>query len=152
MAMAKRQPSIELRKARVSDATEIAKLAEALGYPSSTREARDRLRTMLRDARNHVIVAETSDGSLVGWVHVYRIDLLELAPFAEIGGLIVNETVRGLGIGSQLIEAAQRWTRRCGMSNLRVRTRVERERAHRFYYRHGFALRKSQLVLAKCVE
>ncbi len=152
MAMAKRQSAVVVRGAQLSDVIEIAALSEALGYSSSQREIRERLRTLLANPLNQIFVAETAAAGVVGWVHVYRVDLIEMAPFAEIGGLIVDEAFRCWGIGSQLIEAAQRWTRDGGMSDLRVRSRVERERAHRFYYRHGFTLRKTQLVLTKCVD
>lgn len=152
MAMPKRQPQVELRDARISDAADIARLAGALGYPSTSQQVRERLQAMLRDPRNYITVAEMPGDGLVGWLHVYRHELLEMEPFAEIGGLIVGEAFRGRGIGSRLIEAAQRWTLSCGMEDLRVRTRVERERAHRFYYRHGFELRKTQLVLAKTLK
>ena len=152
MALANRAPQIELRDARISDAADIARLAEALGYPSTAQQVRERMQSMLRDPRNHITVAEMTGDGLVGWVHVYRHELLEMDPFAEIGGLIVGEAYRGRGIGSRLIEAALYWTRACGITDLRVRTRVERERAHKFYYRHGFELRKTQLVLSKPIE
>lgn len=139
----------ELRDARLSDAAEIAKLAIELGYPSTPQKVRDRLQTMLRDPRNYIVVAEITGAGLVGWMHVFRQDLVESDPFAEIGGLIVTETYRGQGIGSRLVDAAWQWSLGCGYSRLRVRSRIERERAHHFYDQRGFALDKTQLVLSR---
>ena len=125
MALAKRVPQIELRDARISDAADIAGLAEALGYPSTAQQVRERMQSMLRDPRNHITVAEMTGDGLVGWVHVYRHELLEMDPFAEIGGLIVGEAYRGRGIashrGGTLLDACLRDYRSTGTHACRAR-------------------------------
>lgn len=143
---------IALREATPHDAVAIARLADTLGYPSTPAQIAERLGGMVGDDRHCIQVAVMEGMGLVGWIHVFRHELLGAEPFAEIGGLIVDDTYRGRGIGARLIEAAECWAKSNGLAMLRVRTRIERERAHQFYYRQGFEHLKTQLVLAKRFE
>ena len=70
-------------------------------------------------------------------------------PCAEIGGLVVAAASRGKGLGGALLRAAEAWAHALGCGCLRVRSRVERERAHRFYERAGFVRAKTQAVFGK---
>lgn len=85
----------------------------------------------------------------MGWVHVFLSRLLESDPEAEIGGLVVDQHHRGLGIGQRLVEEAERWARRQRCRSVRLRSNVIRTRAHAFYERLGFKVVKSQKVFRK---
>ena len=88
---------------------------------------------------------------MVGWIHVFAAPRLTVATFAEIGGLVVDEGLRGRGIGRLLVSAAASWAEQRGLTTLRVRSRVERAGAHRFYRRLGFGATKQQEVLEYAV-
>ena len=92
-----------------------------------------------------------ADARVVGWAHVVPGLLLEEAPFAELAGLVVDESARGLGTGAALLAAAEDWARRQGFAAMRVRSNVLRERAHRFYEREGYARIKAQAVFRKAL-
>lgn len=149
MALNMLEQPIALREATAHDAEAITRLADTLGYPSTFEQVEENLRRMRTDDRHCVLVAVLPGEGVVGWLHVFRHELVACAPFAEIGGLIVNDNFRGRRIGAQLIEAAEYWAKQQDAPILRVRTRQERERAHHFYNRHGFEHNKSQLVLVK---
>ena len=55
----------------------------------------------------------------------------------------------GAGIGSRLVDAAERWAIRRGLARMRVRSNTVRERAHRFYARLGYVVVKTQSALDK---
>lgn len=74
---------------------------------------------------------------------------LEDGAFAELAGLVVDESVRGSGVGAALLAAAEDWARAQGFASMRVRSNVIRERAHRFYEREGYARIKAQAVFRK---
>jgi GNAT superfamily N-acetyltransferase len=93
--------------------------------------------------------AEEAAGPVVGWIHVFAAHRLESGPFAEIGGLVVGEEARGRGVGKRLLAAARSWAFERGIRELRVRSNVLRERAHRFYEREGFARSKEQAVFVQ---
>ena len=152
MAFKLPEQPIVLREATHQDAEAIQRLADTLGYPSATEQVAGRLRRMHSDDRHCILVAVLPGMGVVGWLHVFRHELLCTDPFAEIGGFIVDDAFRGRGIGARLIEAAEYWAKSIGSPILRVRTRLERERAHHFYYRHGFEKSKTQLVLIKTFD
>ena len=63
---------------------------------------------------------------------------LRSTDLAIIHGLVVDETLRSGGIGNELVDAAEAWARSTGATTIIVRSRVARQRAHRFYERIGY--------------
>src|SRR5262245_62318703 len=91
---------IEIRRARLSDATSVAELSGQLGYPTPEKEMADRLAHLIRHPRfGVVLIAETPVGEVVGWLHVSVTPLLEVPLRAEVNGLIVAEGLRSSGSG-----------------------------------------------------
>ena len=133
---------MNVRHAIASDAAALAALSTQLGYPAQPEEAAQRLSTLGVGA---LLVAE-EDGAVLGWIHVCGVQFFQSPPFAEIGGLVVDETTRGKGVGRILVDAATRWAAERGYLKLRVRSNVVREDAHRFYEREGFRRAKTQAV------
>lgn len=135
-----------IRPADPGDGAAVAALAHELGYELDDAEATCRIAALGPDAAAFVAVAA---GEPVGWIHVYRSHLLQEAPFAEIGGLVVTATVRGAGVGQALMAAAETWAAEHGLPNLRLRSRVAREGAHRFYERLGYVVEKTSFTFRK---
>ena len=138
-----------IRTARNYDAPAIAELGDQLGYAASRQQIATRLAGIEAERSSRVFVAENGEGIVVGWLHVASRTQLTEDCCAEILGLVVDESSRGVGIGAALIRAAEEWARSEGCVRMRVRSRETRERAHRFYEREGYALNKVQLVLHK---
>lgn len=137
-----------IRSAMVKDARAVADLAGQLGYPTPADDVRKRLEPILADRGQAFIVAEVGD-EVVGWIHVHVTRLVESAPFAELGGFIVDQEHRGQGVGRRLMAAAEEWIRAQGIPKLRVRTRSDRDDAHAFYEAQGYALVKEQRIYDK---
>jgi len=138
-----------IRTARTYDAPAIAELGAQLGYPATRQQIASRLAGIESEACARVLVAENGDGRVIGWLHVAARTQLTEDACAEILGLVVEESSRGAGIGESLVRAAEAWAHGEGCTHLRVRSRAERERAHRFYERTGYRRVKTQVVLAK---
>lgn len=134
-----------IRNARTYDARAIAALSGELGYPATREQVVKRLAAIEADGAV-VLVAEDARGELVGWLHAACCAELTGDGAAEILGLVVAVTARGRGVGHALVERAGFWATAHGCTLLRVRSRVERDEAHRFYLRAGFARRKTQAV------
>jgi GNAT superfamily N-acetyltransferase len=141
--------AIEIRPATGDDAAALAKLSNELGYPTTPVRASERLDALVGSADNAVFVACLPVGPVVGWIHVFVALRVESDRFAELGGFVVSGPYRRGGLGRQLLAAAEAWavTRRVRM--LRVRSRVQRSDAKRFYEGLGFAVAKQQNVLDK---
>ena len=140
---------MKIRRAKPADAARIAVLSGQLGYPTTTREMSARLRQALKERNGACFVAETLEHGVIGWVHVSVTPLLEVERRAEVNGLVVDEPVRSHGAGWLLLEAAERWARNSGCAAMSVRSNVIRNRAHRFYGRHGYEHYKTQKAFLK---
>src|SRR5215210_2243317 len=138
-----RGDTVNVREATASDAAALAALSTQLGYPTQPGEAAERLGAL--GPTNAVLVAE-GNGEVLGWIHVCGVRFFQSPPFAEVGGLVVDEASRGKGVGKPLLEAGARWAADHGYPKLRVRSNVVREDAYRFYEREGFRRVKTQAV------
>jgi GNAT superfamily N-acetyltransferase len=140
-----------VRRAMREDNDAIAALAGQLGYPTSAAEMQLRLEPLLAVDREAVFVA-VEDDVVIGWIQVGITMSVESGDFAEIRGLVIDEAHRSRGAGAQLVDAAEAWGRARGLSRMRVRSNILRERTHRFYERHGYTVRKTQKAFEKAME
>jgi GNAT superfamily N-acetyltransferase len=131
------------------DAKPIAALARQLGYPSTSEQVGRRIERIWRDPDHCALVAERTDGQVIGWVHVFVSRLLESDLFAEIGGLVVDERHRESGIGRLLMWHAESWARSRGCRTVRLRSNIIRKEAHAFYVRLGYRIIKTQHAFNK---
>ncbi|MBL0164390.1 MAG: GNAT family N-acetyltransferase [Xanthomonadales bacterium] len=141
--------AVTIRTAREEDSASIALLATQLGYPASTEEIRKRLCRILQADADSAIVAELANGEVCGWILVVSTISLTSAPRAEVAGLVVDQAMRGLGIGARLLQAAMHWATINDFAEVRVHSNTIRERAHQFYEREGFKRIKTQVLFGK---
>jgi GNAT superfamily N-acetyltransferase len=136
-----------------ADAVAVAALTAELGYPTGAPQMHDRLAAILARPDDHaLLVAVNADDQPIGWIHVALTHTLETEPMATIAGLVVTELARSAGIGRQLLEAGEAWARERSIPTMQVRSRMSRERAHRFYQREGYEHVKTSGVFRKPLE
>ena len=138
----------KIRLARPGDAAQLAELAGELGYPTTSKEMRQRL-SRLRPATMHAVFVAEAGGKLIGWTHVSRNYVLEAPVRAEVNGLIVSSLARSQGTGKLLLRAAEEWARKQKCAGVNLRSNVIRERAHAFYLREGYEHYKTQKAFRK---
>jgi GNAT superfamily N-acetyltransferase len=143
------QAAITIRRAKSSDAAQIAELCGQLGYPAAAAEIAQRLRKIKPANQHAVLVAESPERKVLGWLHVSVSSLLEVELRAEVNGLIVNGEERSRGTGALLLRAAEQWARSHRCRSMSVRSNVIRERAHQFYLLHGYEHYKTQKAFRK---
>jgi GNAT superfamily N-acetyltransferase len=134
---------------RLDDASVVADLTTQLGYPVAAGELASRMSEVLGSADAALLVAVDENDTVVGWVHVERLRILERPPTANIDGLVIDEGVRSAGIGAALLAEAEAWAQARGIGAMQVRSRTTRERAHRFYEREGYRRIKTSYVFEK---
>ncbi len=134
---------VSIRPAGFADAPAFANLATQLGYASTAAEVEKRLAAVLDDPK-HLVLAAVSASRVVGWAHAYVCCLVERDTFAELGGLVVDEAVRGRGVGGKLLAGVEDWARLKGCGVVSVRSNVIRQQTHKFYAAHGYQLVKTQ--------
>jgi GNAT superfamily N-acetyltransferase len=124
---------MEIRPALPEDASVIAGLLEALGYPATPTQVRRRLSSL--DDCDCVLL---TDGGLIALHRVPRI--AEGDTLTRITALVVAPECRGRGVGRALLRAGEEVARRWGSNLLEVSSgrRPERDAAHTFYPAEGF--------------
>jgi GNAT superfamily N-acetyltransferase len=146
---------LTIRRIEPGDAEPVAVLSGQLGYKATTEELRQRIAKLAgcEDSQAVFVACITGeDARLVGWIDVAITYHLQSEPFVLIGGLVVQDGLRGLGIGKRLCEEAEAWTRTKGISIVRVTSRSTRPDAHRFYLRDGYTEIKTSKVFEKLLD
>lgn len=136
-----------VREALPSDAQRIAALCGQLGYEVPLAHVEHFVANPRDDKA--LFVAVVPRAGVVGWVAVAESWSLLSSARAAIEGLVVEDEYRSNGIGRMLVDAAETWARRRGCTTLRLLSNVVRERAHAFYRRLGYDVRKSEYVFEK---
>jgi GNAT superfamily N-acetyltransferase len=142
---------IKIRAIELSDAVAAAALSGELGYPSTAEVFQSRIEG-LNGAGAHAVFVAAAEGKVIGWVDVSLVEHLASDPYAEIGGLVVAEGFRSRGVGERLMRHAEQWAVAKGRTKLLVRSRVVRDKAHRFYQRIGYREVKVSKVFEKHYE
>lgn len=143
---------MQTRSMSGEDARAVARLCAELGYLVAEDEVRRRF-CALKGAEDHeLLVAQDDRGSVVGWVHAHVPRLLLADRVAEVLGLVVDENRRGEGVGRLLMAEAERWAAKKGCDEVRLRSDVVREDAHRFYEGFGYGVRATSLVFGKALR
>lgn len=142
--------AVTIRPLEPEDTDAALRLSAELGYPADRESMLRRMEQIASDAHRAVLVA-CLDGEVVGWIDLSIEYHLQTDPVALIGGLVISEATRNRGIGGELCKAAEDWTRDLGITRIRVRSNVIRERAHAFYLRDGYARVKTSAVFEKAL-
>jgi len=136
---------ITIREAIDDDATAIASLSDQLGYTISVEATLQNLQ-IVNQSPNEIIHVAVHEQKVVGWIHAFLAVRLESASFCEIGGLVVDQQYRRMGIAKELIDHIKPWCKNKGANILRVRSNVKRTEANQFYIQTGFSEIKQQKV------
>lgn len=137
------------RQAAAGDEAGLARLCGQLGYPSSAEAVARRLGELAGRSDHFVLVAVDEGEKPVGWVHAFVARRVESDTFVEVGGMVVSQSHRGQGIGTELLARAEQWAEGQGVGIVRLRSNVVRERAHVFYADRGYERTKTSFVFQK---
>lgn len=142
--------SIEIRLATVHDSEQISLLIRELGYALSPQQLCQKL-IVVQDSKADGVLVAVSGEELLGCISLHVMPLFHAeGNFGRITALVVSEQQRGQGIGHALILQAHQWFEAAQCTRFEVTSGDHRERAHRFYERHGYA-RQGQRLLRKAL-
>lgn len=126
-----------IRAADTRDAAAIAALIGQLGYSVTADEVGDRLQTM--DAAGQTVLVAEQGGRLIGCLSTSTMTVLHRpAPVGRISMMVVDEQMRGQGVGAKLVAAAERLLAGRGCQLVEVTSNLKRTRAHHFYETLGY--------------
>jgi predicted N-acetyltransferase YhbS len=134
------------------DAASVAGLSGQLGYEVSIADAQERIRYIRSHVETQVAFVACLGQQLVGWIEASTVHHLQSPTHTLIGGLVVREGVRSLGIGRSLCHEVEQWSLAMGIPIIRVTSRSTRKDAHRFYLRDGYQQTKLSAVFEKVLS
>lgn len=141
-------PSLEIRPATAQDSEQISLLIRELGYAISPQQLRQKL-IAAQDSKTDRVLVAVSGEALPGCISLHAMPLFHAeGNLGRITALVVSGKQRGEGIGHALILQAHQWFETALCTRFEVTSGDQRERAHRFYERHGYA-RQGQRLLRK---
>jgi GNAT superfamily N-acetyltransferase len=128
-----------IRAAAIGDASDVALLLDALGYPCTRDEAAERIAFVLGDPRQHLLLAEIG-GHACGMVAMdMRYSVTRGADQTRITALVVTPACSRQGIGRRLLREVEGLSRRAGIARIEVTSNARRKDAHAFYRGCGYA-------------
>ncbi|MDF4592856.1 GNAT family N-acetyltransferase [Vibrio parahaemolyticus] len=144
---------MEIREAQASDIDSLLRLNYQIGImhfenapevfvkPSS--EEKEFLLNALNDQSRLFLVAEVS-GAVVGFITATVsqnevIPFLIKTPICRVGTIVVDESARASGIGTQLMAKCSDWAKSQGAEQIRLEVMVFNGHAQKFYAKLGFA-------------
>ncbi|MEK5030802.1 GNAT family N-acetyltransferase [Paenibacillus sp. FSL R7-0302] len=127
-----------IRAANVEDREDISRLLTQLGYPDTELFMKENIERLLADSNEELTVYE-AEGCVIACLSLHYIPQLGMrGDIASISYLVVDSSVRGKGIGQELVEFASASARRRGCASIQVHCHARRIEAHTFYERQGF--------------
>jgi GNAT superfamily N-acetyltransferase len=131
-----------------SDVPAATTLIDQLGYPMPEQEIARRLTAVLANPEHRVWVYEDA-GKVVGLLHAFFRPALDKPPEVMVQALVTDTTQRSKGVGEALMQVAETWAREQGCQSVALYSRVDRDRAHRFYERLGYEKKLASAQLRK---
>jgi GNAT superfamily N-acetyltransferase len=129
----------QIRPAATGDASDVALLLDALGYPCTRDEAAERIAYVLSDPRQHLLLAEVG-GHACGLVALdLRYSVTRGEDQARITALVVRPNASRQGVGRRLLREVEGIARRAGARRIEVTSNPTRSDAHAFYHGCGYA-------------
>ena len=130
---------LKIRDGKLSDAADLAALMCELGYETTGAEMESRLISILKDLRYKTLVA-LNDDKICGMIGtVSASSYLHNDLTGRIIALVVSRESQRRGIGARLIAEAEKNLIQRGITRVTVTARFEREKAHQFYEKLGYA-------------
>lgn len=121
----------------------IRRLLPQLSRSAPAPEAYD-LETMTSSPATQLLVARLEDGTIVGTLTL-AIFRIPSGVRAWIEDVIVDQEIRGLGVGAALCDEAIRRAKLAGARTVDLTSSPSREAANRLYVRLGFELRETNV-------
>lgn len=126
-----------IRPLRVDDARHVAKLLPDLGYAVNLDTAALRLQGLLAHQHRAGLLALEGEEA-VGLCQWHLVHSLLADPYLHLDALVVAAHHQGRGVGQLLMASVYAWALQHGVQEVRLRSRPERQAAHRFYKAQGF--------------
>ncbi|MGE5250512.1 MAG: aminoglycoside 6'-N-acetyltransferase [Bacteroidota bacterium] len=132
---------ILIRRGTLDDKPDWLRMRLLLWIYSTAPEFEPELDTILEDPGQAVFIASTLEGRRVGFVEASTrtyAEGCETSPVGYVEGWYVDEDLRGLGIGTRLVETAEEWARSKGYEEMGSDTWLDNEASIYAHLKMGY--------------
>ncbi|MBO6764515.1 GNAT family N-acetyltransferase [Maricaulis sp.] len=141
---------IRIRSLNEDDAARMCELNRQLGYEAGVPEMKQRMKQLATTGGHWLRGAQIAD-TLAGFIHFYQRPSIETGAGLVVQSLLVDAAIRGRGLGRILLGEAETMARELGLASVGLASRVEREDAHAFYIRQGYAVTATSRYFRKAI-
>ena len=139
---------LSLRAMTPDDLPALDPLLRQLGYVIAQDDIARRFSAVMEAPGHSLDVAERS-GRVVGFIHVFARAAIEKSPEVIVQALVVDDGLRGSGIGRKLMQRAEDWATANGYGSVALGTQTRRDDAHAFYERLGYRVAATSHLMRK---
>lgn len=141
-----------IRLATLADQDEWLRMRHDLWPDVEVDDLRREMERILADPQTPVFVMERPDGRLGGFIEAGTrkyADGCETSPVGYIEGWLVDEDLRGQGVGKALVVAAENWARAQGLREMASDTWLENEVSIAAHLKMGYEEMERLIHFAK---
>ena len=133
------------------DLEAVLELCHQLGYLNANIELLTQNFKMGRDQLGHEfhVMIQTETQNLVAWISLLQRIRLQAPAYLQISALVVEEKLRGQGLGHLLLAFAEERARAAGLSLIGLMSSAPRLKAHEFYQNAGYHRTKESFFFQK---
>ena len=134
-----------IRQGLIGDSPSIDKLLTQLGYPQQGDNSVEAIKSYGAEGYN-LLVAEI-DSVVVGFVSLHWFDMFHMrGKMGRITAICIMEEQRSLGIGRELLLAAEAFLKSKGCVKVEVTTNLTRILTHEFYLKNGYTIDSKRFI------
>jgi GNAT superfamily N-acetyltransferase len=127
-----------IREAQTPDAFAVQDLLGQLGYPGLA-EAAVTQKIIDYKQPGYTLLVSEDEHKVTGFIALHVFDIFHsVGKIGRITAFCVDESVRGKGIGIQLMDAAEAWFVSQGCTKLEVTSNIRRTATHAYYQNRGW--------------
>jgi N-acetylglutamate synthase-like GNAT family acetyltransferase len=128
-----------IREAETGDRKSIQRLYEILCPNEQINVLAERIDQIKEDLNNYLFVYE-EDSQILGTVFItICLDVMfGFQPYAVLENIIVQDSVRGRGIGKKLLEHIEHECRKLHCTKIMLLSNINRIEAHEFFEKNGY--------------
>ena len=96
----------------------------------------------VRERGDHAVFVAEEDGRIIGLLHLYERPAFDKPPEVVVQAIVVDQSLRGAGVGTTMMSMAERWALERGFSSIALTSNISGSGAHLFYDRLGYKIER----------
>ena len=137
----KKHTQVQISNLEKTDLEELSKLYQQLIPNEVSLKKMESVFERNENNKNHIALVAKEDGKLLGTLMAYICEMYfgQCKSFMVIEDFVVDKDLRGSGIGTNLMEAAERMAKESNCSYIMLITDTDREESQNFYRKLGYS-------------